>query len=353
VSVTESHPYIGLPRRQMWKSAVGDIDPLAISEIASPKRKLQPDDVIGSGGSCFAQHIARHLRAAGYTFFDAEPPPEKLNANRHHQFGFGLYSARYGNIYTIAQLRQLIERAFGLRTPVEAPWQNGTRFHDPFRPHIEPNGYASADEVAQDTASHLKQVRRLFDEINVFVFTLGLTEGWRSTADDCAFPIAPGVRNIGTFDPERYRFVNAGFVENYTDLEWTLNHLKKVNPRLHFVLTVSPVALTATASGDHVLSATTYSKSVLRAVAGELCRARSDVDYFPSYEIVTAPAMGGRFFADNRREVAPEGVEHVMRTFFREFAGAPPARQAVPESGTSRDDIVCEEEILEAYAERQ
>ena len=39
-------------------------------------------------------------------------------------------------------------------------------------------------------------------------------------------------------------------------------------PKLRILLTVSPVPLTATAGDDHVLLATTYSKSVLRAGRG-------------------------------------------------------------------------------------
>jgi hypothetical protein len=348
----ENHPYIDLPRRQMWRNAVADVDAVAIAELSSPKRKILGDDAIGTAGSCFAQHISRHLRTSGYNFVDVETAPELLAPARHAEFGFGLYSARYGNIYTVAQLRQLVERAYNRWKPVEQPWRHGARFHDPFRPNIEPDGYASAEEVANDTFSHLRAVRKLFEEINVFVFTLGLTESWRSRADGSVFPVAPGVRGVGTFDPGTYEFVNAGFESNRSDLAWTMDFLKDINPRLHFVLTVSPVPLAATASDAHVLTATTYSKSVLRAVAGELSATRDDVDYFPSYEIVTAPAYGGRFYAPNKREVTPEGVAHVMGIFLREFvdASAPPPRPVSEDAEEANDDVVCEEAILEEYA---
>ena len=54
-----------------------------------------------------------------------------------------------------------------------------------------------------------------------------------------------------------------------------------MNPKARLVLTVSPVPLAATASGSHVLPATIYSKSVLRAAAQEsvtaIVRAGADI----------------------------------------------------------------------------
>ena len=84
------------------------------------------------------------------------------------------------------------------------------------------------------------------------------------------------------------------------------------------LLTVSPVPLTATASDKHVLTATTYSKSVLRAVAGELYDRYADIDYFPSYEIVASPWSRGFFYESNMRSVNAGGVSVVMQTFLGE-----------------------------------
>ena len=82
------------------------------------------------------------------------------------------------------------------------------------------------------------------------------------------------------------------------------------------LLTVSPVPLTATASGKHVLASTIYSKSTLRSVAGQLFENQTHIDYFPSYEIVTNPRMHSTAFADNLRSVRDETVDNVMRHFF-------------------------------------
>ncbi|RMH43080.1 MAG: GSCFA family protein, partial [Alphaproteobacteria bacterium] len=122
-----------------------------------------------------------------------------------------------------------------------------------------------------------------------------------------------------------------------------------------YLVTVSPVPLTATASGQHVQVATTHSKSVLRAVCGELAQNLRAVDYFPSYEIITAPATRGIFYAPNLRSVTPAGVETVMRTFFAahdpggKAPGRAPDADARPATG-GENDVVCEEALLEAFA---
>ncbi|MFM2356673.1 MAG: hypothetical protein RLZZ528_2409, partial [Pseudomonadota bacterium] len=115
------------------------------------------------------------------------------------------------------------------------------------------------------------------------------------------------------------------------------------------------------ASGSHVLVATTYSKSVLRAVAGELVETDEAVDYFPSYEIVTGGRSRAAFFEDNMRSVRPEGVAHVMTHFFAGLQMAkgkarPDAADAAAVARRRRlvaemreEQLACEEAALEGF----
>ena len=355
------NPYIGLDGSAFWKTAVGSQAAEQIRGLASPRTRLSRDEAVGTAGSCFAQHIGRALTAEGYRLIDVEPAPAFLSPEHHRSYGFGLFSARYGNIYTAAQLKQLLLRAYDRFTPQETAWESDGRWYDPFRPTIEPGGFASEAELRDNTASHLRQVRGLVKKLDVLVFTLGLTEAWRSREDGAVYPMCPGTA-AGTFDEERYEFVNYRVSEVAADLNWCIAFLRRAQPSLRFILTVSPVPLTATASGRHVLTATTYSKSVLRAVAGEAADRHEFVDYFPSFEIITSPVFGGAFFEANRRTVAPAGVEFVMSTFFREFCHDGGVREAghdVAQNGRVaeveaddpriEDDLACDEEILEAY----
>jgi hypothetical protein len=152
------------------------------------------------------------------------------------------------------------------------------------------------------------------------VFTLGLTECWRARDDGAVYPLCPGVAG-GTFAPDQHEFHNLTVRETVDDLCASINALRRINPKARVILTVSPVPLVATASGEHVLVATTYSKSVLRVAAQEVVEALEDVFYFPSYEIITGNHSRGSYFAEDLRSVTEQGVSHVMRVFFRHLAG--------------------------------
>lgn len=352
------HPYRAMPDTAYWRRSVAATAPWA-DPIAGPFLKLSREDKVATAGSCFAQHIARHLAASGFHYLVTETAHPIIPAEAGKAAGYGLYTARYGNIYTTLQLVQLFDRAYGRFEPAEALWR-GTdgSVIDPFRPTIQPGGFSSEAELLADRAHHFAKVREAFETLDVFVFTLGLTEGWVSAADGAAFPICPGVAG-GTFDPARYRFHNLRASEVRGQLQGFIERLRSVNPRARVMLTVSPVPLAATASAQHVLPATIYSKSVLRVAAQEVCDEIADVFYFPSYEIITGPQARGRFYAEDLREVTEEGVSHVMSIVLRHAAGIEPGTPSVPpqeaDAGVAPEvaawiETMCDEAMLDQPA---
>lgn len=342
-------PYTNQPPKAFWRSGVSEQTPLRIEGLYEPKFRITKEMRIAAAGSCFAQHIGSQFKRRGYNFLDLEPTPEAFPSVKRHAFGFDLYSCRYGNVYSVRQLVQLFSRADGRFVPEEVSFiEKDGRVRDPFRPAIEPDGFADQAEMLRDREYHLSKVKLLAGQADIFVFTFGLTECWECISDAAALPACPGTVG-GTFDPARYRFKNFTFGEVMADAEDFISYALSKNPKMKFLFTVSPVPLTATASDEHVLSATVYSKSVLRAVCGELRSKYECVDYFPSYELVASHPMRAMYFMPNLRAVASEGVEIVMNTFFRAqgddgLEGASDLREAKPMS-----DPVCEEAILETF----
>lgn len=319
---THPHPYKAMPDKAFWRRVVATPSPENVDPVGIFDLRILPETKVATAGSCFAQHIARHLRSSGFHYYIAEEghpilPPEIRDA--HH---YGLFSARYGNIYTARQLSQLFRRAYGEFSPQEEAWiEADGSVLDPFRPTVQPRGFVSEVEMLADRAQHLSAVRRMFETLDVFVFTLGLTECWMSRVDGAVFPLCPGVEG-GQFDPDKYVFHNQDASEVVADMEYFVEGLKRINERAQIILTVSPVPLMATAEASaNVLSATTYSKSVLRVAAELLRRQHSHVHYFPSYEIVTGSFSRGRYFAKDLRNVTEEGVSHVMRLFLEHATG--------------------------------
>lgn len=358
------HPYRDLPASAFWRRSVAGQGPV-VDPLAGGFLTLSPQDKVATAGSCFAQNIARYLKRSGFNYMVNETAHPIIPADVAERHGYGMYSARFGNIYTARQLLQLFDRAYGAFTPAEDIWDapgGSGRVVDPFRPTIEPDGYASEAELRADRAWHLAKVREMFETLDIFVFTLGLTEGWESKIDGAVYPLCPGVSG-GSFDEARHAFHNFRLGETTADLSAFVARLRRVNPRARIILTVSPVPLAATASGNHVLAATTYSKSVLRAAAQEMVEDHEGVFYFPSYEMIMGAPAGARYFAPDMRNVTEEGVGHVMTVFLRHAAGIDLPAPAGPAPVAEAPDatlaaaqewaqVMCDEALLDADEER-
>ncbi|WP_392336648.1 GSCFA domain-containing protein [Loktanella salsilacus] len=342
------NPYKSQPQKAFWKTAVAARHMADMQDLWTPL-PLQKADRVATAGSCFAQHIGRNLALRGANYMDMEPaPPVFEDAAQARDWGYGVFSGRYGNIYTTRQLVQLFDEAHGNRTPVERVWQKGDRYFDALRPSVDPVGQDSPDTVIALREKHLAAVRAMFADLDLFVFTMGLTEGWEARADGTMYPMAPGTL-AGSHDPDKYVFHNLRHAEILADMTGFRDRLLSVNPGARMLLTVSPVPLTATATQEHVLPATVYSKSVLRAVAGELAEDYDDITYFPSYEIISSHPMQGMFFNPDKRTVNQFGVDLVMQQF---FSGPLAAEFSAAQVAAAPVDLICDEEKLEQALDR-
>ncbi|MEO9575379.1 MAG: GSCFA domain-containing protein [Tateyamaria sp.] len=370
-----SHPYESLPPDRFWRSAVAERSPFQIEGLWQPRFQIKKRARIITAGSCFAQHIARALVARGYNWLDGEPAPEGMTDAAKRDYNYGTFSFRTGNIYTPNMLRQWLSWAAGTQEPPQVTWEKDGRYYDPFRPAVELNGFSSEDELYDSRHVTIAAIRTAIEYSGFFVFTLGLTEAWIDRVGGYEFAICPGTV-AGVFDAEQHEFVNYGFQSTFRNLQIAISLARKINRHVKFILTVSPVPLTATATDEHVLTATSHSKSILRAVAGEMKTANPAVDYFPSYEIITHPAFRGMFFGPNMRSVDAKGVEFVMDSFFRDqfnafsktvtverpygvieqkVVGPEQAlpKRAIPASEAAEaaaEEVLCEEEMLDAFS---
>ncbi|PYE91445.1 GSCFA family protein [Rhizobium sp. PP-F2F-G38] len=353
-------PYQDLPKQAFWQTGVVQTSPFEMVDVYEKKWEIEPSWKIATAGSCFAQHISRQLKAKKLNVLDVEPAPHGLPEALWKGFGYDLYSARYGNIYTVHQLLQLTKELSGAFEPDTYIWMKNGRFFDAFRPSIEPNGFESVRELVTMREYHLNQVRKMFQSVDLFIFTLGLTETWVQKQTGLVFPTAPGTI-AGSFDAAEFEFKNYGFAEILSAFEEFMRVLEGLRPNIRLpkiLLTVSPVPLTATASGKHVLSASSYSKSVLRAVAGSLSDIYDHIDYFPSYEIITNQSARGMFYETNLRGVRSEGVASVMKAFLSAHKFEMPQIEQSGQTKAERPDgrtqsqinyPMCDEELLDAF----
>ncbi|GAA4493401.1 GSCFA domain-containing protein [Gluconacetobacter tumulicola] len=313
-----SNPYANLKDYQFWRRSISRMPAHLIDPVINTRFTISRDMKIVTSGSCFAQHISRRISEIGFNYYVPESGLDLPESERKRR-NFGVFSARYGNIYTPAQLNQLFDEIYSERKNINTAWMRpDRRFIDPYRQQIEPDAFETAEDVVSSRVEHLRYVKDAFENCDVFVFTLGLTEAWISLVDNAVFPLAPGVVG-GTFDPEKFKFINFNVEQTAFDMESFLSKLKSVNPNVKCILTVSPVPLIATYEDKHVLTSTTYSKSVLRVVAEMMTHKFDWVDYFPSYEIITGGYSAGNYYEEDFREINSIGVSHAMRCFLKNY----------------------------------
>lgn len=356
-------PYSDIPEHAWWdKAVVGS--PTPIGPIIDPKFRIDRNTRIATSGSCFAQHLGRYLKFGGHHFFVAETAPDYMNADERRLCQYEIFSIRSGNIYTSRALLQLLERAYGIWDTEEPAWKDNDRFLDPMRPRTQPGGYLTTGELEHDQKNHLSAVRTMVEDLDVFAFTLGLTEMWERKSDGTAFPVCPGC-GVGEFNEDLYQFKNMSVNEVIHDLEKVTDLIKGHNSGARVLFTVSPVPLIASYSGKHVLEASHYSKSVLRVAAETLRNSHPDIDYLPSYEMITSGSSQGKYFAEDLRSVTEDGVRHVMRNFFNAYSEdselfestrtnssvEPHADAQMPDatraaSAEEAADVICDEETL-------
>ena len=318
-----SNPYANLNSSAFWRSGVSRVSCDDLSFIYKKKFSLAKTDKVVTAGSCFAQHVAQRLKSEPIKVLDYEKAPASIPLHIQKQFSYSIYSARYGNIYTAIQLHELANEVFGISDPRFIAWKNTKgRYIDALRPSVEPNGFSSFDELCASRLHHLECVKKCFLDMDVFIFTLGLTEAWIDERTGFVLPSAPGVI-AGNMVDNTAHFVNYTYsqvLQAMCSFLRLLNSCRTTKPP-KIILTVSPVPLTATASGLHVLCANRLSKATLRLVAHSLYEEFSYIDYFPSFEILTHPKRHSLYFDWNDRSVSKFGVEAAMNCFLSEHFG--------------------------------
>jgi hypothetical protein len=157
-------------------------------------------------------------------------------------------------------------------------------------------------------------------DATVLVLTLGLNEVWHDSATGRYLNAAPSFFAVRR-EPSRYTLCITDVAENLGQLEKIRSVVRSINPAIRFVVTVSPVPMAATFSGDDVLVANLRSKSTLRLAAEKFAQDHDNVAYFPSYDMVAmSPRL--RAYESDALHVRDQVVGQIMQEFIRLYVGS-------------------------------
>lgn len=236
-------------------------------------------------GSCFAGNIAKYLHGRDYTVLT-----KRDNKAYVTKMGDGI-------VHTFA-IRQQFEWAWLNKTPSQDLWHG-----------YEAEDFGYSEAARRDTAA-------LFDEAEVFIITLGLSEIWYDEPTGEVFWRAVPTDKI---DPARHKFRVSTVAENLDNLRAIHALIRRHRPDAGIVFSLSPIPLTATFRPVACVSANAVSKAVLRVALDEFVRDVNDDNlfYFPSYEIVST-IFNNQWTAD-RKHVYGHVLEFNMKVFEHYF----------------------------------
>lgn len=87
------HPYQSLPDYAFWRRSIAAVAPEQIDPVVRAPFKIAKSDAIATAGSCFAQHIARHLKQSGFDYLVTEAAHPSV-APCATPFNYGVFTAR-------------------------------------------------------------------------------------------------------------------------------------------------------------------------------------------------------------------------------------------------------------------
>lgn len=253
------------------------------------------DTRIMTFGSCFAGNIARYLSQRGYNLLSKQ---EGVDSNV-----FAI-SCNEGIVNTFTML-QMFRWLYAGTPPTAATWHDYS---------------AIAYEFSEQSRLSMKHI---FDEAELLIITLGLSEVWYDKESGEVFSRAIPQEQ---FDESRHGFRISTVEENRTNLEAIYALIREHLPRAKVVVTLSPVPLLATFRPISCITANAVSKAVLRVAVDEVLRNHENdgvLHYWPSYEIVME-GFPNSFGADNRHVKDPI-LDYIMTMFEVLYCTEPPA----------------------------
>ena len=281
-----------------------------------PKFSLQKDARVFTVGSCFAREIERRLASIGL------PIANKYSKQARFVKADRKSDAALFNRFNVASI------LYEIKSICDPRWLDDSKLMYEAAPGQFYDGYFSPAQGLADHAAKVAARREIFEYQSDFTkqaeavfITLGMSEAVFDNQYQMYLNGAPVLGKFNLKNSERFEGHLIDATASIAMLEEARALLKKyVGPHVKMVVTVSPVPLEATFTGKDIVIANAESKAILRVAAAEFARKFDDVDYFPSYEMVTYsdPRLA---FAEDFRHVSPKMVEtitgHFVDHYFR------------------------------------
>ena len=257
------------------------------TEIKIPENrvKIEHSGKILTIGSCFAENIAEQFRFYLFNVFE-------------NPFGV-LYNP--ASVYNAIKLTDE-ERAF-TRNDLIASQNEWHSFY-----HHSDFSHYNDDECLNRINSRTKEVKNYLKECGWVIISLGTSFIYKHKEKDII------VSNCHKIPADKFERAFLSVEETKKYLSGTVGLLKKNNPAVKIILTVSPVRHIKDGFAENQLS-----KSSLIVAVNEIIKENESCFYFPSYEIMMDDLRGYRFYEKDLLHPNKIAVEYIWEKFSGSF----------------------------------
>ncbi|MDM1547319.1 GSCFA domain-containing protein [Empedobacter falsenii] len=250
-------------------------------QIQSSDFKLNHQHKILTIGSCFSDEIGKRLTDLKFD---------------------GLINP-FGVIFNSYSIQNLIERSIHKKYFTTADvHQNGEEFFC-FDVHSSFNALIK-EAVLEELNSTLDEVYDYILSCDVVMITLGTSwiYEWKTSNQVVA--------NCHKVEAKQFEKRLLTTEENLKSLELVVSDLKKINPTICIITTVSPVRHTKDGMVENNVS-----KARLLDALYQLSLQHNQVEYFPSYELVLDDLRDYRFFKEDLIHPTKQAVDYIWERF--------------------------------------
>jgi len=280
-----------------------------------PSFRLIPGQKIFTIGSCFARNIEEYLAQMGFIIPTLSYEPDPSQRGGRTNAPLNRYTP-YAISQELAWTKAIIDKGSGVSwedvEPLLFEAEPG-RYYDL---HMADDNLVTRDRALERRAKLFEINKHAFSSDLIFI-TPGVTEVWFDRESDLYIHTAPPRRIMRRHHTDRFTFKVMSYQDCYGELDRSIQLLRAASAP-SILMTVSPVPLKRTFTEQDVLTASTYSKSVLRAAVGSVCQAHERVDYFPSYEVVTL-TKDRTIWKDDLRHVSDGFVAKIVSRLVRAY----------------------------------
>lgn len=248
-------------------------------------RLLNPEQPVVLTGSCFTDYIGERMRACRWA----------------------AYPNITGTLFNPSSIAKILKLACTWNDAVEVIYDSLASRDSLWISWLTDSGCTSysKDDTKERVYNRLFELRDHLKEARTLIVTFGTA--WIYELRECPGYVVSNCHKFPADTFVRRRLAIGEIVEEWNDL---LRLLKEKYPGMRVIFTVSPVR--------HLkdgFEGNSRSKAILQLACEEICKLHEEVDYFPSYEIMTDDLRDYRFYASDMVHPSPEAVDYIWEKF--------------------------------------